>query len=148
MTKEQFLAMSLPFELMGTVSGMDNVSGALIYTLHAIYRKTNVVQVSGRTDFHTDKFKPILHPFTDLTKRIEHNGERFIPVLKLLEANGFDINENPLALMEKYKGIYFDIDLLSLSDALLLIEWHIDFCGLIEKGEAIDVNTLDKNPYK
>lgn len=29
-----------------------------------------------------------------------------------------------------------------------LIEWHFDIAGLIEKGEAIDVNTLEINPYK
>jgi len=28
-----------------------------------------------------------------------------------------------------------------------LIEWHFDICGLIEKGEATDVNTLSVNPY-
>lgn len=31
---------------------------------------------------------------------------------------------------------------------LKLIEWHFDIAGIIEKGEAIDVNTLDKNPYE
>ena len=29
-----------------------------------------------------------------------------------------------------------------------LIEWHFDIANLIEKGEAIDVNTLETNPYK
>ena len=29
-----------------------------------------------------------------------------------------------------------------------LIEWHFDIADLISKGEAIDVNTLDINPYK
>ena len=29
-----------------------------------------------------------------------------------------------------------------------LIEWHFDIAGLIEKREAIDVNTLPENPYK
>lgn len=148
MTKEQFLAISVPFGLMGTVKGKENVSGSLIYTLHACFHKTSVCEVVGSSTFYTDKFKPILHPLTDLTKEIEHNGEKFIPVLKLLEANSFDINENPLELIEKYKGIYFDIDLLFLSDALLLIEYHFDICSLTEQGEAIDVNTLDKNPYK
>ena len=31
---------------------------------------------------------------------------------------------------------------------LKLVEWHFDIAGLIEKGEAIDVNTLQINPYK
>lgn len=29
-----------------------------------------------------------------------------------------------------------------------LIKWHFDLADLISKGEAIDVNTLDVNPYK
>jgi len=29
-----------------------------------------------------------------------------------------------------------------------LVEWHFDIANLIEKGEAIDVNTLETNPYK
>ena len=29
-----------------------------------------------------------------------------------------------------------------------LIEWHFDLFNGIESGEAIDVNTLDENPYK
>lgn len=29
-----------------------------------------------------------------------------------------------------------------------LIEWHFDIAGLIEKGEAIDINTLEVNPYE
>ena len=28
---------------------------------------------------HHGKFKPILRPLTDLTKEIEHNGEKFMP---------------------------------------------------------------------
>ena len=31
---------------------------------------------------------------------------------------------------------------------LKLVEWHFDIAGLIEKGEAINVNTLPENPYK
>lgn len=30
----------------------------------------------------------------------------------------------------------------------MMLEWHFDIAGLIEKGEAIDVNTLETNPYK
>lgn len=148
MTKEQFLAMSLPYGLKAKksndhivkIKGIDTNGNSSIY----YYWNAN-----GISEFVFDlDFKPILRPLTDLTKGIAHNGKRLIPILKLLEANSFDINENPLGLIEKYKGIYFDTDLLSLSDALLLIEWHFDICGLIDTGEAIDVNSLDKNPYK
>lgn len=29
-----------------------------------------------------------------------------------------------------------------------LVEWHFDIANLIQKGEAIDINTLEINPYK
>lgn len=149
MTKKQFLAMSLPYKL-SVISKHGNSIGYLTAVSGDADFIFRTVRVGGREKemIHIDNTLPIIRPLSDLTKEIEHNGEKFIPVLKLLEANSFDINENTLELIEKYKGIYFDIDLLSLSDALLLIEWHFDICGLIEKGEAIDVNTLDKNPYK
>lgn len=31
---------------------------------------------------------------------------------------------------------------------MYLIKHHFDIAGLIEKGQAIDVNTLKVNPYK
>ena len=37
---------------------------------------------------------------------------------------------------------------LPIDIVLQLISWHFDIAGLIDKGEAIDVNTLDENPYK
>ena len=32
-----------------------------------------------------DQLKPILRPLSDLTKEIEHNGERFVPLMRLFE---------------------------------------------------------------
>ena len=29
-----------------------------------------------------------------------------------------------------------------------MIKWHFDIAGLIEKGQAVDVNMLKVNPYK
>lgn len=29
-----------------------------------------------------------------------------------------------------------------------MIKWHFDIAGLIEKGQAVDVNSLKFNPYK
>ena len=83
--------------------------------------------------------KPILRPLSDLVKEIEVDGERFAPY------------EN---LKSEYKTI------LAFSDAInkireyrinevrygviqKLIEWHFDVFGLIEKGLALDINTVD-----
>lgn len=84
-------------------------------------------------------FTPILHPLSDLTKEIEHNGEKFVPIERLIEdfdkhgENGFDfsyLNTSPL----NYP--YYIVQ--------KLFEWHFDVFGLIESGLAVDINTLTK----
>ena len=108
--------------------------------------------------------KPILRPLTDLTKEIEVNGERFVPIVKLLEIN------NPKWFAEKNGSRYENIEhntegyprawvkfqatisiMINTSDILnerhiiiqKLLSWHFDIFGLIEQGLAIDINTLN-----
>lgn len=55
---------------------------------------------------HIEQIKPILRPLSDLTKEIEVNGEKFVPMIKLLylyETNFFHEEE-------LLKCIIFDID--------------------------------------
>lgn len=139
MTKQQFLAMSLPYGLKVTVTGKSNVSGEHIYTLYSAYSDTPVIEVVGESDFKTDKYKSICHPLSDLTKEIEHKGEKFVPTIKL--------GWNTVTLSFSASNIKMAINTLTLQEAQKLIEWHFDIAGLIEKGEAIDVNTLSENPY-
>ena len=88
-----------------------------------------------------------LRPLSDLTKEIEHKGEKFVPIDEL--------NNIGDAECDRYND-YFNEENISDVNWLLepfiifqkLIEWHFDITGLIEKGEAIDVNILDINPYK
>lgn len=70
-------------------------------------------------------FKPILRPLSDLTKEIEHNGEKFVPLVELakivgLDITKFDLSETAIAYGlrcnienddddDKYKVLGFDI---------------------------------------
>lgn len=155
MNKEQFLAMSLPHELKGYVDGKDTISGQNIYILLSCHYKATTVEVVstvvGESDFFTDKsrFKPILHPLSDLTKEIEHKGKKFVPIEKLREMNddgNIYIQDDYIGIDNEYACAYYLNDALKF--VFVLIEWHFDIAGLIEKGEAIDVNTLPENPYK
>lgn len=177
MNKQEFLAFSLPYGLKVTVQGKSNVSGEHIYTLYSAYSDTSVIEVVGETDFKTDKYKPILRQLSDITKPIEHKGEVFVPIVELAKMNRFieDSNANHIitdtgAFIYKVycdEGVDFAYDskhncfsafdkdsclpiLISnqLYLFLKLIKWHFDIAGLIEKGEAVDVNTLPENPYK
>ena len=114
--------------------------------------------------------KPILHPLSDLTKPITHNGETFVPMEKL--CNDF-CNRTPCnpefgtskILMHADNGgglkwwfVYhrnkmtFELsdDNRDMSNHTIpqyemfqkLFEWHFDVFGLIPRNLAIDINTI------
>lgn len=124
-------------------------------------------------DFHfylqENKVRPILRPLSDLTKEIEVNGEKFIPLVKLfdivfgIEHEEFVISTPAVCMRisDSTQKLEFDErancfwceelnndgnewspphNQLELFQKLY--EWHFDIHGLIEKGLAIDINTL------
>ena len=95
-------------------------------------------------------FKPILHPLSDLTKEITHNGETFSPI-EALNQEFFDGDEYEIKFYPN--GCYFYVSRNGVHCVVpqgkminKLAEWHFDFQGLIEAGLAIDVNMLDVCP--
>lgn len=81
--------------------------------------------------------KPILRPLSDLTKEIEVNGEKFIPKDVLDETH----------ISNWSYGKITEVDAEMLQNAPFwftqkFLEWHFDIYGLIEKGLAIDINTM------
>ena len=93
-----------------------------------------------------EEVKPILRPLSDLTKPIEHKGKTFVPIEVLDGKNSGIVGGHELAQM-LFEADYtiWDIKYATLQK---LLEWKFDIADLISKGEAIDVNTLDINPYK
>ena len=88
--------------------------------------------------------KPILRPLSDLTKEIEHNGERFVPA-----DNFYKIDDEQCFSHSRLDEIINIVKLGLCKQAPYmfvekLIEWHIDIFGLIPQGLAIDINTLNK----
>lgn len=97
--------------------------------------------------------KPILRPM-DLTNPIILQGKEVVPICELCKNNygsdydGRDYDENELCDMERHLiALCGAIDTMYLNDALWLFKHKFDVLGLIEKGLAIDVNTLETNPY-
>ena len=148
MKKEEFLAFSLPYGLKGIIKGKENVCGSFIYKLYSCNSETNVVELVGETNLKTDEFKPVLHKLSDLTKEIEHNGEKFVPLHRLLEHSSFNLSAMTNEDIMEFADIYSNVDLIAVNDLPLYLEWKFDIAGLIDKGKAIDVNTLKINPYK
>lgn len=85
------------------------------------------------------EIKPILRPLSDLTKEIEHNGEKFVPI-EFIEEKYYTQNwANQLSrCIEDERWIYHLDYYLILS----LLGWHFDIYGLIDKDLAVDINTL------
>lgn len=93
--------------------------------------------------------KPILHPLSDLTKEIEHNGEKFVPIDYINGEFRLEIpNKIELQNWVKNISIHFVLaEWVGIEDLYklfkLLFQWHFDVFGLINKGLAIDINTLN-----
>lgn len=112
------------------------------------------------------KYLPILHPLSDLTEDIEHNGGKFVPIIEL--AKVFHIAKSATTHFSNVRNLgfygasvnchvenddgrfaYYQIKngefVLSntFEEVQKLLEWHFDVFGLIENGLAIDINTLE-----
>lgn len=133
----------------------------LPYGLKGKYKLSDVINLSkGQKDeirevtLTEDNIKffrlycnPILRPLSDLTKEIEHNGEKFIPSEVLLRiyreewvVDKIQINNEYWFSLDFYCGI--DIIPTPLWVYEKLFEWHFDVFDLLSKGLAIDINTL------
>jgi len=147
-----------------TKFGIDVPENGHIYRLIGICKKSTVFKFDDLVIEVAEKhnkgmsheyftFKPILHPLSSLTKEIEINGEKFVPIKEL--------RRNFHGKIEVYMyldgTITLDIETenysqtVDLFDGYLitnqLLKWKFDIHGLIDKGLAIAV-TGEFNPYK
>lgn len=109
---------------------------------------------------------PILRPLSDLIKPITMDGKEFVPIEEIfywelsewtsLDKKDFVFNEG-ITEESKLRFVYFldddndiefdfskNIGFLPHELIQLLYQWHFDIHGLIESGEAIDINTLEE----
>ena len=97
---------------------------------------------SMEINMYHEEFKPILRPLSDLTKEIEYNGEGELTYFDVLEGGAVYISW----CESKESGKPISINQINgwpWRQMVKLFEWHFDVFGLIEKGLAIDINTLD-----
>ena len=159
MNKKQFITTSFNFHLFGVIKN----TVCEMTSIHQYTLETSP-SVRGFRYCRFDDFKPILHPLSDLTKPIEHKGEKFVSMETLFSL--WSRNKKP-EYLEYYHNVspnYNECSHCGTAEVLKvskceimknpawivfkLIEWHFDIADLISKGEAIDVNTLSENPYK
>lgn len=160
MNKQEFLAMSLPYGLKCKEVGLNEI----LYFSTRIYNLMSILNWNN-------SYQPILRPLSDLTKQIEHNGEKFIPALELIKLEEkynnwkdiaptipYDIKiiNKPFGKVLKVSKVEHWVIYLSLNEmerakyyiVSQLIKWNFDIADIISTGEAIDINTLKINPYK
>ena len=140
MKKEEFLAMSLPF-------GLKMYKESLHGEIETPYKLTPE-WLESALEF---KNKPILRQLSDLTKPIEHNGEKFVPIVKIKELfidGTEDVLSQSIEAIEYFieNNFFSRIEYLPFILIQKLIEWH--FAVGLDKTDYIDVNTLEVNPYK
>ena len=171
MTKQEFLVFSLPYKLYVIDDEINETFQVVWYREDSdellIYDNND----GSIEEYYENLLKPILRPLSDLTKEIEHNGEKFIPALELIKLEEkynnwkdiaptipYDIKiiNKPFGKVLKVSKVEHWVIYLSLNEmerakyyiVSQLIKWKFDIASLIPKGEAIDVNTLEINPYK
>lgn len=118
-----------------------------------------------------DQYKPVLRNLSDLTKEIEHNGEKFVPILRIFHEAGiihnfesfefitdkaldfrpckYGVKDNELSFWYEpeyqlfmYEG---DEEIPALHQYTLhtkLFEYHFDIFGILDKKLGIDLNTI------
>ncbi len=85
-----------------------------------------------------DDFKPILRPISDLNKEIIRNGNKVIDIENMfLPCGERDILKSWTEQNKCWLGT--QISYLIYEQ---LFEWHYDVFGLIESGEAVDINKI------
>ena len=107
------------------------------FKLHGVlYGKPWLIDSSSCTEkAQIHDIKLILRPLSDLTKEITHNGEAFVPILRI-EEMGYRI----------YRLTLDGIGDLSEPHRVTrkLHSWHFDTFGLIDANLAIDINTINQ----
>lgn len=161
------LAGYLPYEL-----SFLNIYSKLCLTMSGL--QEDRIYNHGHEYMDFEYIKPILRPLSDLTKKIEVNGEKFVPLEllgKIYEPKGIFEDEvfgwDCATGGDDYQDYYYVIESdltysiscgnpndsysysiesgnLHFNIIQKLLEWHFDIHGLIQAGLAIDINTLNK----
>lgn len=138
----EHLAPYYPYRLSGVVGDSKKTEYMMILSQFSICTGTNLKGVQSW--FKMSAFKPYLRPLSDLTKEIEHNGEKLVPLRVLLKNANFDLNKLTEDKILDYESVFNDIDFMSYNDVSSLCSWHFDIFGLIESGLAINYNEINK----
>lgn len=94
----------------------------------------NIISSLNHGNVLIKDFKPGLRPLSDLTKEIEHNGKKFIPIKRIEELTG--INDEYFGWETEAITKWLTYDAM-----VLLFEWYFNVFDL-PKNLWVDINSL------
>ena len=117
--------------------GLKCIDGELIGISNHIGWSGIFKAIHGSNHIPICGIKPILRPLSDLTKEIEVNGEKFVPI-EYFEDKYYtlDLHKQCHRLLENEDWIY-QTNFMLIN---YLLKWHFDIFGLIENNLAININ--------
>jgi hypothetical protein len=104
-----------------------------VSVLHNLTARNGIGGIEHILTTKNDIYKLRLRPLSDLTKEIEVDGEKFVPIDYFVGDDSDDILN---ACQIK------DLSYLPYNLIQKLLEWHFDIFNLIPNNLAIDINTL------
>ena len=106
--------------------------------MRSISYEINLIDMGWGNAHCLDEFKPILRPLSDLNKKIQ-KAEFYMSFYDHLE------RINPSTYKTQNCALMLDgaIEMQYYNDYQFLFEHHFDVFGLIEKGLAININTIN-----
>jgi hypothetical protein len=135
-----YLPNGLPIKILNYKSDYVGIEFSKVNGYYFLAGHLHVTYDGGSTGKSNNDFIPILHPLSDLEKEIEIDGKKITPINTILEeynslvASGEPYTKSDLSKYPKYWE-HWAVE--------MLYKWHFDIHGLIEKGLAIDINTLN-----
>lgn len=138
MTRFEIMVMYLPHNTILYRKNSPDLQETKLLTLHDFYNER----------YSSINYLPVLYPLSDIDKIIIHKGKSIMLIEELLNNNNFDVDMMERKDIMSYKNSLSMPELIHLNDLPIYLKYHFDVFCLIEKCQAIDINTLNVNPYE
>ena len=108
--------------------------------------------IKSEVTYGLEHIQPLLRPLSDLTKEIEHNGERFVPIewFEIGDDSNYSVeydngNIKLIRALESLSknGFANEVEYFPYGVITKLLSWHFDIYSLIPQGLAIPIKPIN-----